>query len=234
MPPRGNMRYTTLLFDLDHTLIDGDASEAAAFDYTLRRAGAVDPADFLAPYVEINTALWAAVERGEITPNDVRSERFAQLIAATDLEADPQAMGDDFVYGMGANGELYPGTIEVLDSLAQVATLALVTNGIGEVQRARLVRLDLDKYFDAIVISGEVGVAKPGPEIYDLTFAALDQPDKAATLMIGDSLSSDMAGGINYGIATCWYAAHSDDDAPASVHHRITALSDLIPIVTED
>ncbi|MEN8238133.1 MAG: YjjG family noncanonical pyrimidine nucleotidase [Actinomycetota bacterium] len=226
------MRYTTLLFDLDFTLIDGHTSEAAAFDYTLRRAGAVDPADYLAPYVEINTVLWAAVERGDITPNDVRTERFAQLIAATDLEADPQAMGDDFVYGMGANGNLYPGTVETLDALAQVATLALVTNGIGEVQRARIARLDLDKYFDAIVISGEVGVAKPGLEIYDLTFAKLDHPDKATTLMIGDSLSSDMAGGINYGIATCWYATHSDAPTPAGIDHRITDLAELLPIVT--
>ena len=225
------MRYTTLLFDLDHTLIDGHASESAAFDYTLRRAGAMEPSDYLAPFTEINTALWAAVERGEITPNDVRSERFSQLIGSTDLEADPQAMGDDFVHGMGANGNLYPGTIETLDSLAQVATLALVTNGIGEVQRARLHRLELDKYFDAIVISGEVGVAKPGPEIYDLTFAELGHPDKATTLMIGDSLTSDMAGGINYGIATCWYAAHANADTPANVDHQITNLDELLPIV---
>ena len=226
------MQYTTLLFDLDHTLIDGDASEAAAFDYTLRRAGADDPADYLDPYMEINTALWAAVERGDITPNDVRSERFTQLIAATDLEADPEAMGDDFVYGMGANGELYPGTIETLDALAQVATLALVTNGIGEVQRARLARLDLDKYFDAIIISGEVGVAKPGPEIYDLTFEQLGYPDRASTLMIGDSLSSDMAGGINYGIATCWYAANSRPAPGIPITHRINTLDELLPLVT--
>ena len=225
------MRYTTLLFDFDHTLIDGHASESAAFDYTLKRAGANDPADYLAPYVEINTALWAAVESGEITPNDVRSERFAQLIAATDLEADPRAMGDDFVHGMGANGNLYPGTIETLESLDRVATLALVTNGIGEVQRARIARLGLDHYFNAIVISGEVGVAKPGPEIFDITFEKLGHPDKAKTLMIGDSLSSDMAGGINYGVATCWYAAHSNADTPTNIDHRITALDDLLPIV---
>jgi YjjG family noncanonical pyrimidine nucleotidase len=228
------MRYTTLLFDLDHTLIDGDASEGAAFDYTLRRAGADDPATYLAPYVEINTALWAAVELGEITPNDVRTERFAQLIAATDLKADPRAMGDDFVHGMGANGDLYPGTIEVLGTLAAVARLALVTNGIGEVQRARLARLDLDRYFDTVVISGEVGVAKPGPEIYDLTFAELGQPDRSTTLMIGDSLTSDMAGGINYGIATCWYAADASADTPSNIDHRITTLAELPPIVTGD
>lgn len=225
------MRYTTLLFDLDHTLIDAHVSEAAAFDYTLRRAGATDPDDYLETYVSINTVLWAAVERGDITPNDLRAERFAQLIAATDLDADPHAMGDDFVHGMGANGDLYPGARDVLEILSTRATLALVTNGIGDVQRARLFRLDLDQYFDAVVISGEVGVAKPGPEIYDLTFAELGQPDKAATLMVGDSLSSDMAGAINYGVATCWYAAHSNADTPANVDHRITTLEQLVPIV---
>jgi len=226
------MRYTTLLFDLDHTLIDGHESETAAFDYTLRRAGAANPADYLAVYTRINLALWAAVERGEITPNDVRFERFAQLIAATGLKADAGGMGDDFVYGMGANGSLYPGTVDVLEALAEVATLALVTNGIGEVQRARLARLDLDRYFDAIVISGEVGVAKPGSEIYDLVFEELGEPERASTLMIGDSLSSDMAGGISYGIGTCWYAAHSDAATPEDVDHRITSLDELIPIVT--
>ncbi len=225
------MPYTTLLFDLDHTLIDGHASEAAAFDYTLTRAGAQEPADYLAPYREINSALWAAVERGEITPNDLRSERFAQLIAATDLEADPDTMGNDYVHGMGANGDLYPGTIETLDALAEIATLALVTNGIGEVQRARIARLGLDKFFDAIVISGEVGVAKPGPEIFDLTFEALGHPDKGTTLMIGDSLSSDMAGGIAYDIATCWYAAHSTGITIVPVDHTITSLEELLPIV---
>jgi HAD superfamily hydrolase (TIGR01549 family) len=143
-------------------------------------------------------------------------------------------MGDDFGYGMGANGDLYPGTIETLDSLAEVASLALVTNGIGDVQRARLARLDLGRYFDVVVISGEVGVAKPGQEIYDLTFAELGQPDKATTLMIGDSLSSDMAGGANYGIGTCWYAAHSELPTPANIDYRITNLDELIPIVTGD
>ena len=226
------MRYTTLLFDLDHTLIDGHASEAAAFDYTLRRAGSEVPSYYLAPYTVINAALWAAVERGEITPNDVRSERFAQLIAATDLQADPQAMGDDFVHGMGANGDLYPGTRETLDSLAQAATVALVTNGIGEVQRARIARLDLDRFFDAIVISGEVGVAKPGSEIFDLTFEKLGDPDKAKTLMVGDSLSSDMAGGIAYGIGTCWYAAHATGSTDMPLDHTIITLDELLPIVT--
>ncbi len=225
------MRYTTLLFDLDFTLVDGRTSEAAAFDYTLTRAGAADPHVYLDTYTTINRALWAGVERGEITPNDVRTERFRQLIDATDLEADPVTMGNDFVYGLGAFGGLYRGAREVLAELATTATVALITNGIGEVQRARLARLDLDRYFDAVVISGEVGFAKPGPEIFDIVFDQLGQPDKATTLIIGDSLSSDMAGGVGYGIGTCWYAAHSDAPKPDNVDYSITDLAELPTIV---
>ena len=225
------MRYTTLLFDLDYTLIDAHVSEAAAFEYTLRRAGAVDPQDYFGAFATINTALWAAVESDEITPNHVRTERFEQLVATTDLEANPVAMGDDYVFGLGAYGDLYPHARDVLEDLAQRATLALVTNGIGDVQRARLSRLRIGKYFQAIVISGEVGVAKPGSDIYDITFDALGHPDKASTLMIGDSLTSDMAGGISYGIPTCWYAPDSTESPDNRIDHQISDLTELPSVV---
>ena len=84
-------------------------------------------------------------------------------------------------------------------------SLALVTNGLSEVQRTRIERLDLGRYFDAVVISSEVGAAKPSTEIFDLAFELLGSPAKASALMVGDSLTSDIQGGINYGIATCWY-----------------------------
>jgi 2-haloacid dehalogenase len=104
----------------------------------------------------------------------------------------------------------------------------LVTNGLGEVQRARIERLDLEPLFDAIVISGEVGTAKPGTKIFDIAFDALGWPARESALMIGDSLSSDIAGGANYGIATCWYNPSQRPAPPgSSVDHSITALGQL-------
>lgn len=225
------MHYTTLLFDLDFTLFDSDTSEPTAFAHTCDAFG-VQPTDALVEsFHAINKRLWAAVESGEFTPNDVRTLRFVELIADNDLIADPVEMADAYVYGLGAFGGLYLGAREMLDEVDGTATLALITNGIGEVQRARIERLDLDRYFDAIVISGEVGTAKPGTQIYDLTFAALGEPDRTTSLMIGDSLSSDIQGGIGYGIDTCWFDKTMSPRPPVPVTHHIHQLAAIPAIV---
>jgi YjjG family noncanonical pyrimidine nucleotidase len=223
--------YTTLLFDLDHTLLDSDTSEDLAFEAALRGAGVDDPARHRADYDRINRAMWAAVEEGTLTPDHVRTARFEQLLAAAGLDVDPIALADAFVAGLGRFGELYPGTRDVLAALAGRASLALVTNGLSEVQRTRLERLDLERYFDAVVISAEVGVAKPAPGIFDLAFAALGHPAKGATLMVGDSLTSDVRGGAGYGIATCWYNPYGRRATDADpIDHEIARLDQLLEL----
>ncbi|MCL1593406.1 MAG: YjjG family noncanonical pyrimidine nucleotidase [Actinomycetia bacterium] len=224
------MKYTTLLFDLDHTLFDSAVAEAVAFDDTLRSAGAQDPSDYYPTFEAINTDLWSKVEQGVLSPNEVRHLRFEMLIDATDLTADPVEMGNRYVWGLGNNGELYEGAMEVLDTLATSATLALITNGIGEVQRTRIDRVGIEHFFDAIVISGEVGTAKPGTEIFDIAFEHLGTPDKATTLMIGDNLGSDIRGGINYAIDTCWYNPDLRSSGGVSMTHEITNLSALVEL----
>lgn len=229
------VRYPVVLLDLDHTLFDSDESERLAFARTLAAAGVRDPDALLPTYVGINTALWAAVERGERTAVQVRTERFEQLVAACGLDADPDRLADDFVAGLGACGDLYPGAAGVLDRLAAVATLALVTNGLSEVQRARVARLDLADHFAAVVISGEVGVAKPAAAFFDVTFAALRAVPGPHALMVGDSLSADVAGGAAYGLATCWYNPHGRDaGASARIDHVIGRLDELVDVVTAD
>jgi len=225
------MRYTTLVFDLDHTLFDFDASEDAAFADTLARAGVVSPNGHRAVFSEINTALWHRVERGELTPDQVGTMRFEQLVERFGIEADPQLMSDNYTEALGANGELLPGARDLLDELAAIATLALLSNGISEVARAKVARLDLDRYFDAIVISGEVGTAKPDAAIFDIVFDRLGRPDKATALMIGDSLTSDIAGGVNYGIDTCWYAPTAPDDERVAATYRVNTLEEIPTIV---
>ena len=193
------MRYTTLLFDLDHTLFDFDTSETEAFTAALAGAG-IEAADgYHERFVSINRALWRRVEAGEITPNDVRIVRFERLFDEVGVEADASQVADDYLVGLGAYGDLYPGARSLLDELSDAASLALVSNGIGQVVRDKVERLDLDRYFDAIVVSGEVGVAKPHSGFFDIAFDRLAYPDKATTLMIGDSLASDIKGGIDTG-----------------------------------
>jgi 2-haloacid dehalogenase len=227
------VRYSTLLFDLDHTLLDSDASEIAAYAHTMASIGLADPDDHFERYLRINHGMWAAVERGEIQPSEVRHRRFEQFVDEVGIDADPMAMADAFVWGLGAYGELYDGAREILDRLAGRVRMAMVTNGLSDVQRARIDRLDLDMYFDAIVISSEVGATKPRPEIFDVAFEQLGVPAKDTAVMIGDSLTSDIRGGSDYGIDTCWFnwrrEAVPDDMA---ITHQITQL-DQLPAVVE-
>ena len=225
------MRYSTILFDLDNTLYDSDIAADIAFETTLASVGVLPTPDLLDTFVAINVDLWGKVEQGVLTPNEVRSLRFAQLIERGGFAADPEAMGDAYVLGLGSNGELYDGALAMLAEVAMDASLGLVTNGIGEVQRMRVARTDIGRYFDAIVISGEVGVAKPGAEIFDIAFEQLGHPDKASTIIVGDSLSSDMRGGIDYGIATCLYAPNGSPETDLPITHRITDLTEIPDIV---
>ncbi len=221
------MKYTTLLFDLDHTLFDSEASAAAAFDNTLRSEGVSDPSDYYDAFNEINVVLWAKVETGELTPNDVRHLRFQQLIDATDLHMDAVVLGDRYVHGLGSNGDLYPGARDAIHALAETVALGLITNGIGDVQRMRIERLAIDHYFDAVAISGEVGHAKPGVQIFDIVFEQLGCPAKDTALIIGDNLGSDIQGGINYGIDTCWYNPERREANGMSPTHEIFDLAAL-------
>jgi len=225
------MRYTTLLFDLDHTLFDFDASEAEAFTAALTDAGIEVGDGYHERFVSINKALWRRVEAGELTPNDVRVVRFGRLFSEVGVAADAHQVADDYLIGLGRYGDLYPGARNLLDELSQVASLALVSNGIGQVVRDKVKRLDLDGYFDAIVVSGEIGIAKPHPGFFDIAFERLDHPDKATTLMIGDSLASDIRGGNSYGIDTCWYAPDTDVEPTPTPTFRVESLSEIPAIV---
>jgi YjjG family noncanonical pyrimidine nucleotidase len=222
------MSYSIFLLDLDHTLFDTDASEVAAFEQTMLAAGVEDPERYLRPYQEINRQMWAAVERGETSPNAIRTARFQRLVAEQGLDADPLQMADVYVAGLGANGELYDGAHEILRHLSANATLAMVTNGLSEVQRSRIERLGLAEYFEVVAISAELGVAKPAVEIFDFVFQSLGAPPKENAVMVGDNLSADIRGGANFGIATCWYNPKkrpSNGTDPSD--HEIEDLDDL-------
>lgn len=227
------MRYTHLLFDLDHTLLDSHESERLAYAHTMATIGLTEPDSHFDRYVTINQAMWAAVEAGDLQPGEVRHRRFEQFITEVGVDADPNAMADAFVDGLGRFGELYDGAREVLEALVTRHTLAMITNGLSEVQRARIERLGLADYFHTVVISSEVGVTKPRREIFDLAFAGLGNPGLESALMIGDSLTSDIAGGRNAGIDTCWYnprrLPRSGTDI---VTHEIDDLGGLEAIVT--
>ena len=225
------MRYSTVLLDFDHTLLDSDTSEIEAYKLTLRNQGVADPMQYFDTYKRINMGLWSAAERGEILPNDVKKTRFELMAEELGCEWDIDQMADDFVVGFASFGDLYPGAIDLLEALTGRVSLVLISNGLSEVQRPRIARLGIEKYFDAIVISAEVGTTKPGSRIFDITFDLLGNPPKDSAVIVGDRLSSDIKGGADYGIATCWYNPHGAVAGPDDVViHEIKTLEELPPL----
>lgn len=228
------MRYPTLLFDLDHTLLDSDESERLAYAHTMEAIGLANAGEHFDRYVTINREMWVAVEAGDLQPGEVRHRRFQRFVDELGIDADPHAMADAFVFGLSQFGELYDGAIEMLERVAESADMAMITNGLSMVQRTRIDRLAIGHLFSTVIISEEVGVTKPRREIFDRAFADLGDPTPSDVLMIGDSLTSDIAGGRNAGIDTCWYnpARHASpqDANDAGVTFEIAALEE-IPLI---
>ncbi len=199
------MSYQWLLFDVDNTLFDFDAAELNALARTFPQFGYTYAPEIGETYRQINRALWQAFERGELTAGQLRVTRFQHLFQAMGLEADPVAFSDAYLSHLAACPDLVDGAAELIPRLSRTHYLGLITNGLADVQRPRLAASPISRYFTAVTISDEIGVAKPDPGIFDAAFAAMGHPAKNDVLIIGDSLTSDIRGGANYGIDTCWY-----------------------------
>jgi len=224
-------RYSHVLFDFDLTLFDTRTSIDSAIRTTLVAAGHADDDETVAQFNRINQDLWGAVEGGKLLPDALHPERFRKLVAELDSDADPEAMADDFAAGLVRHGDLYRGVRRCLHVLAASVPVALVTNGLASIQRGRLDRLGIAAVFAAVAISDELGVAKPDPEIFDTVLGQLGDPDRSRVLMVGDSLPSDIAGGREAGLATCWLAASDAADPAPAPTHRIADLTEVVGIV---
>lgn len=224
--------YQWLLFDVDNTLFDFNLAEQKSLEATFLANQLPFAPEFLPIYKSINKRLWQAFEQGKMSANEINTVRFAQLLDQVGFSADAHQFSQIYASQLARCTDLLHGAQELLDTLASNYQMGLVTNGLKEIQRPRLRRSPLLSYFNPIIISGEVGVQKPDAGIFDLAFAGMNKPDKSTVLMIGDSLSSDMQGGINYGMDTCWFNPENrpnQHDLPITyeIHH----LADLLNIL---
>lgn len=215
------MRFQYLLADNDNTLMDFDAAERAAFTETLFAFGLTETEETFSAYCRINKRLWEALERGETTQALLKVERFRQLLQWMDrTDTDAQALAAAYADNLGHHAELMPGCMAFLERMHGRIKLALVSNGIGAIQRGRLALCPFTPLLDAIVISGEIGVNKPDPRIIDLALKQLGCTDKSQAVLLGDSASSDIAAANNAGIASIHLAMRAKpcDQATWVVH----------------
>ncbi len=209
--------YGWLLFDADGTLFDYERAERRALRSALGSAGHDFSDESRDIYREVNAALWRALESGEVDAETLRYRRFELLFGRLGLPLEAaRSAAEDYLVELGRCSDLLPGAADLIGALVGRATLALVTNGLAEVQRSRLARSPITRHFEAITISDELGVAKPDPRIIDHTLEALGGPPRGEVLIIGDSLASDIQAGLNAGIATCWFAPHGGEPPDAT------------------
>ncbi|MCI0398117.1 MAG: YjjG family noncanonical pyrimidine nucleotidase [Chloroflexi bacterium] len=227
-----NKRYQWLLFDADGTLFDYDRAEATALEQSFRQAGAPFEPRYLALYRQINHQLWQALERREMSPAVLRVRRFELLFEALQVELPPAAFSASYLQHFGACAELMEGAVELLHGLQGKYRLAIITNGLQDVQRSRLACSAIGEYIAELIISEEVGYAKPHQAIFDAALARLGHPAKSEVLMIGDSLTSDMQGGCDYGLDTCWYNPAGHPRPPhLPLTYEISHLSQLMELL---
>lgn len=221
--------YEWLLFDADGTLFDYRRAESEALAATFLAADLRLDEDAAAAYAAINGELWAAFERGEVDQVRLRVARFERLAVHLGIDVDVEWWAGVYLAAIGQGAHLLPGAAATVETVSAGHRLALITNGLRDVQRSRLALSPIGPMFEVVVISEEVGAAKPDPAIFDAAFEAMGTPDPAAVLMIGDSLSADIAGGLAYGMDTCWVNPGAEP-APDGwdITHQVAGPADVL------
>ncbi|EHR1327170.1 YjjG family noncanonical pyrimidine nucleotidase [Clostridium perfringens] len=200
------MKYEVILFDADETLFDFKKSEKEAFKNAMLDFNiAYDENYHLKVYKEINTAIWKEFEQGLITQKKLKIERFKRLSDKLNINFDAANFAKSYMNHLADASFLYEDSTNLVENLNKSYKLSIITNGLISVQDKRIRQSTIAKYFDPIVISEEILISKPDPKIFEHTLKHINFSDKSKVLMVGDSLTSDIQGGINFGIDTCWY-----------------------------
>lgn len=198
--------YKILLFDADGTILDFEKSEASALKKTFQKFSLLYDENYhLVFYKRLNAAIWSEFENGEISAAELKPERFRRFNNKFNFNIEPFLMSDVYLEYLSEAGYLLDGAEELLLKLKDNFKMILLTNGLTAVQKRRFSKTNMKKYFEKIIISEEVGFKKPQKKIFELALKGIDYNSKSEILMIGDNLSSDILGGINYGIDTCWF-----------------------------
>ena len=216
-----------LLLDLDDTILDFHKAERIALSKTFRDFGLEPAEDVLDLYHNINKWHWEQLELGVMTRDQVLVNRFGALFEKVGMTVDPAACAKSYESNLGIGHYFLPGAEEAVKRLKEHYRLFLVSNGTATVQHSRLTSAGLYPYFEQVFISQEIGYNKPEKAYFDRCFERIPgfAPEKA--LMVGDSLTSDIKGGINAGLKTVWINPAHKNCGDIRPDYEIEGLSDL-------
>ena len=197
--------YRFLFLDLDDTLLDFHKAEAIAIAKTFRKNGLPDTPEMIEHYSRVNHRQWELLNAGKITREEVLTGRFEILFQETGIQADVGQVLEDYEHFLAIGHYFLPGASDILPYLAQKYKLYIASNGTAPVQDGRLKSAGILPLLQDVFISQRLGANKPSRKFFELAAARIPDFRREEALMIGDSLTSDIQGGVNAGIDTCWY-----------------------------
>lgn len=225
-------RYDTILFDADNTLLDFLRSEREALCDSLQGMGVCPNEAMLQAYSKINDATWKRLEKGEITKLELREVRFFEFCKYFGLALDVPKLANAYLDALATKSFLMEGALAVCTALAKACRLYIITNGIAAVQHGRFDTSPLRPLFRDVFISDELGHEKPHRAFFDCVAARIPHFEPASTLVIGDSLSSDISGGIGAGLDTCWLnPKRAAVPTGMPITYIVEKLEDVVPLV---
>ena len=227
------MKYKTILFDADGTLYDFDKAAVEALKSSFKKYNLEWSINTFSIYEDVNKKIWNDFEKGLITTKEIKTERFKRFFDIIEVSnIDSLQFSKDYLEFLSQNNYLLDGARDIVKWSSEKYELAIVTNGLASVQNPRFKSSELRKYFKHIIISEEIGFAKPKKEIFDYSFNLLDNPSKESVIIIGDNLTSDIKGGEDYGIDTCWFnPAKKTSNSGINPTYEISNLNELKKIL---
>ena len=217
-----------LFLDLDDTILDFHKAERLALSKTIRQFGVEPTEAVLARYHVINKWHWEQLEQGKLTRDEVLQNRFGVLFAELGVDADKAVCAKAYEKNLSIGHYFLPGAEETVDRLSKKYRLFLASNGTASVQKGRMTSANLYRFFEKVFVSQEIGHNKPAKAYFDACFSQIPGFDPQKAIIVGDSLSSDILGGKNAGILTCWVnPAHAPARVDIQPDYEIEALPQL-------
>ena len=217
-----------LFLDLDDTILDFHKAERIALSKTIREFGVEPTEEVLSRYHLINKWHWEQLELGNLTRRDVLAGRFRMLFEELGLSADPEKVQASYERNLSIGHYFLPGAEEAVKELHKKYRLFLASNGTAVVQKGRMTSANLYRFFEKSFVSEEIGHNKPSKAYFDAAFAQIPDFDPDKALIVGDSLTSDIKGGKNAGIRTCWINPdHLPGNPAIRADYEIEALHQL-------
>lgn len=216
-----------LFLDLDDTILDFHKAERIALSKTIREFGIEPEEAVLALYHTINRWHWEQLELGKLTREEVLVNRFGVLFEKLGKEVNARNCAKTYETNLSIGHYFLPGAEEAVDRLHQKYRLFLASNGTASVQKGRMTSANLYRFFEKVFVSQEIGHNKPSRNYFEACIAQIPGFDREKAVMVGDSLSSDIKGGINAGIKTVWVNPGHQNCGEICPDHEIESLSQL-------